>query len=178
MAFATVDDLAVHLDETIPAGDARATLALDMATAAIRAYTRQRLEAVDNDAVTLRGFGRRLLSLPELPVRNVDSVTLGGTLLDPAEYTWDEFGLLRRPGMATWGTTEAVVVVNDHGYVEIPEPLRAVTIQAAGRAYSNPGGILQEGIGSYQVTYAKVSSVELLPGEMRVLDTYRHRGLA
>lgn len=177
-AFATVADLAAFLDATIPDADPRAVALLDMASSVIRGYTRQHLEAVNDDIISLRPRRRTLvLLLPELPVRAVATVEVAGTALAPTAFSWDDMGVVTRPG-STWAAGQEVKVTYSHGYEVIPDELRAVCLQAAARAWENPGANLQESIGNYSVAYEKTRGlVELDDLERATLDRYRLRGM-
>jgi hypothetical protein len=183
-ALASYEDLSDYLGVTFDDAElVRASMLLDMATAVIRSYTGQTITAVDNDSIILRGDGTSRLFLPEMPVRNVDSVTEDGVALiynvgDVFDYRWTAGGVLFRLG-GTWGTTpNDIVVVYDHGYVTVPEDIRAVCVQVAARAYDNPHGYRSESIGSYSYSAAipatgEATGMGLSDGERDILGAYR-----
>jgi hypothetical protein len=171
--FASIDELGDLLGEAF--ADtllAQAAMALEMASAQIQGWTRQKVERVVDDVIVLRGTYDRELELPERPVIEVGNITLDGTLIEPSSFTVTGSTLIRSGG---WGGSAAVVeVVYTHGYEPIPEDIRAVTLQLAARMLFNPLGIRQEGIGTYSVTYSG-ESVGDADGVLYGLSRYRRR---
>lgn len=189
-AFATVAELADHLQTTIAAGQptTAAQQALDGASAAIRTYTHQTISAVAGEVKTFtfsRSFGARrtytdLIFLPELPVTAVASVVVDGVTLVPnVDYTWDgATGILRR--LNGWWDSGApvttVVVTYSHGYGAVPDDVKGVCLALAGRLYQSAGveGRIEYSVGNYaeKSDPAAVTS-GLDVDEMRALDGYR-----
>lgn len=165
-AFATAGDLATYLQRDLDEFDsATAELLLDLASAAIRSYTGQTISAETDDVVTLDPpYGYRLF-LPQLPVTDVASVTVAGTLYDPAaEYAWyGDTGMVRLV-RGWWGTTaKSVVIVYSHGYAPGSPELgvaQGVCLALAKRTLETAGGggVKSESIGNYSVTYEAVQS--------------------
>lgn len=188
-SFATTDDLAAYLQQTVDTASAQ--LALDSATALIQNYTRQTIFLVDNDTVTLTGNSAVLL-LPQRPV--VGTPVVNG-LVPSAVYRFDP------PDRLTYGIPSGnlaaaqyangpdpvygvwplqVSVTYSHGYATIPADIKAVCLSVAARSYDNPQGLRGETIGSYSVQYAGAGDI-LVPGvalsgaEEQMLNRYRRR---
>lgn len=183
MAFATLPDLEAFLGEDFdPARADLGELALDLATAGIRTFTGQHIEAVADDSVTLDGNDRSVLFLPELPVTDVASVTVDGTVLafvaGQYDYTWTEGGVVTRR-WGTWGSTpRSIVVVYSHGYATVPDDIRSVCLSVAARGMSNPLGLRSESVGSYSYSVAVPATgvptgLSLNDAEQDMLRSYR-----
>lgn len=191
-ALATPEDLATFLQRDLSAADtASAVLLLDLASAAVRAYTGQTISAVPGDSVTLDvpyGYQSRLF-LPELPVTAVTSVTVAGTLYTPVtDYHVDlatgSIRFLTRTWWSYYPPTTAVVVYS-HGYAAGTSGLAvaqgATLALATGALQSAGADVKSESIGNYSVTYDLVSSVlwsEESAGLRASLDSLRPLVLA
>lgn len=187
MAFATYQDLEDRLRVTFTAAEqVQAVALLESATSLIQAAARQVLEQVTGDTVTLDGNGQRILTLPQIPVTAVSSVTVDGeTLTFDTHYRWSPNGLLYRTWDGFWGRQfaawgdllQSIVVVYSHGYAAIPDDLRTVCVEVAARAWSTPAGAVRsESIGSYSVTYdtnsATTTGVALTDAEKTIVGRY------
>lgn len=165
--FASADELAERLGVTFDeAEESRATSLLTTASGLIQAEARQRIEKVDGDELTLRGRNEPRLLLPERPVISVASVSQGGTELSSSVWYLDSDELVRKGGWYTnflagyewdgsgWGSPDIEIVVTyTHGYETIPEAIKGVCLEAAVRAYVNPGSVSQEAYGSERTSY-------------------------
>lgn len=195
-AFCTIADLEAFLQVVIGTPNASAEAAIAGASAAIQNYTRQRIEQVANDVLTLTiEVYRSVILLPELPVTAVASVVEDGTALTVGDqYRWTSAGLLVRQSRP-WGSGwQDVVVTYTHGYATIPDDLKEVCKRAAARAYQagrrsaaagGIGGIASEQLPDYSVSFTPetasgaASSLGasaapiLLPSEKTMLDRYR-----
>jgi hypothetical protein len=152
--FASTTDLGIYLGETLAGARlAQAGLMLDLASGRIQGWTRQRLELVTDDVVTLAGTYDWELKLPERPVVSVMSVEVDGVALAVTAWRVADSRLIRKVGGWT-GPATAVEVTYTHGYATIPDDIRGVTLELASRMMSSPSGVQQEGIGTYNVTFA------------------------
>lgn len=135
-SFADVDDLAVLLGETFDATrSAQAELALEMASTAIRAWTRQTIDLVEDDTIVFAGVWDTDLTLPERPVIEVTEVTVDGT----AVTDWELVGWSLRREWGGWGGPAVLISVTyTHGYESVPAWARSVCLQAAARFVINP----------------------------------------
>lgn len=182
MSLATPNELARFLGRELDATDReQAQIALDIASAAVRNYTRQQLTRVNDDTVVLRGTPGQALVLPERPVVSVASVSMNGVAVGTSSYQlvrdalwWGARALNTSndvSGDAGWGTTATpITVVYTHGYARVPDDLRGVCLQLAARTLSAPVGVASESVGSYSVSYDQASLGEF---ERRLLDRYR-----
>lgn len=194
MAFASQADLEAFTGQTFT--EARATLLLDGATAAIQEWTGQTIEAVSSDEVTLVGNFTRRLVLPQMPVTAVDSVVVDGTTLTAStDFTWQRHGVLWRPryaqpdapsqrsfevlGGAYWGGPDREVVVTyDHGFATIPTVVESVCLSVAARSSAMATGVVREQIDGYAVTYSQTGSNQAVPfvlleAEMKLLRKFK-----
>ena len=200
--FATVGDIEAFLQVAITSAEqvASANRALAEATAAIKGYTRQQIELVSGDLVTLdvKASCDRLF-LPELPVVAVSTVVEDGeTLVADDDYQLGQHGILYRMG-AYWAAGVQIVQVEyDHGYSAIPDDVAAVCTRAASRAFQAGlraaetdavPGVASKSLGDFSVTYSGESgggvsegvmgasaARMLLLSEKDTLDAYRVKG--
>lgn len=165
--FATVADIAAFLQVEIATEEqiAAANRALTEATAAIRNYTRQYLELVEDEEITLDGHGGMRLFLPQLPVVSVSAVVEDDeTLTANEDYKLGQYGILYRLGGYRWPREVQIVAVTySHGYDPLPDDIVAVATRAAARAYqsglraSDDEGVLgvsSKSLGDYSVSFA------------------------
>lgn len=183
MAFASTDDLATLLSQSFDEGEElKAELLLDMATAVIKSWTRQDIEAVANDEVKLPGTWGTDLELPQWPVTGVSSVAVNGLAIDVTGWTWNSRQLIRRGflgprafdwpigvfinesdlndwplqpgGIFHWsGPAATIEVTYSHGFATVPGDVRAICLSIAARVFVNPVGAVMERIGAYEITY-------------------------
>lgn len=204
--FATIADIEAFLQITITgdaAKEAAANQALEWASEAIRNYTKQTIDEVLNDVITLDLFGGERVFLPELPVNSVDLVVEDGdTLTVDDDYKLGQHGILYRMASDTltnWATgIQILTVTYDHGYYDIPEDIIAVCARAASRAYqaglksADAGGIpgvASKALGDFNVSFQSAAgggvgegvmgasgARMLLLSEKDILDRYRIKG--
>lgn len=184
-SLASIDDLEARLGRTVDNED-QAQAALDDASAAIRAYTGQQFDLVEDDQVRLRAR-KGAVSLPQRPVVDVTAVANVDT--GSVEFTWDAGSSVTLAGFDALRTFEVepyrnarplyVDVTYSHGYETVPADIVAVTCQVAGRALGrtpDATAVTQESIAgySYSVSGAAASGALgfTLP-ERQVLDRYR-----
>jgi hypothetical protein len=164
--FTTPTDVA-----SLASGNAQA--AIDVVTELMRAYTRQTLTAVADDAVILAGTQSRRLFLGERPVTAVDSpILVDGVALADTEWRWNRRGVLwRQDG---WGDELTEVQLTfDHGFATLPADLAAVCRTASLRLSSNPAGRAHYTIvGDFQVGFGQPELAFTL-AELAVLNKYR-----
>lgn len=182
-AFATVGELANALGADIAEDDRRASQILRTATAIIQAECRHRIFFYEDDEKKLRGTWSGELFLPEPPVTEVTSVTVGDTEVADASYEFSSDGGLRGPAVWTgfdepssimWGgPSSEVVVTYSHGYDPIPEDIKAVCLSLAARLYDNPSGAASETIGSYSYSGAGEGGALLTDYERSICHRYR-----
>lgn len=193
--FATVEDMAAFLQIQIdePEQVAAANRALVEATAAIRVYTRQYLELVEDEAITLDVKGGTRLFLPQLPVVEVSEVVEDEeTLVEGDDYKLGQYGVLHRLGGFKWAAgVQIVTVTYSHGYAALPEGIVAVATRAASRAYQSGlraaedegVDVSSKSLGDFSVAYGAPGGAEgimgasaarmLLMSEKDILNEYR-----
>lgn len=154
--WATPEELRLHLRlDSIDAESAAVKIA--EAEGTIRGALEQDIDAVAGDTAGLVGNGRRVINLPQMPVTSVTSVTVDGTVLDTADWRVNRYGILTRRSGGCWRLDADIEVVYDHGYAEVPAPVKQVCLQVAGRAWVRAAatGLAAESLGDRSVTYDK-----------------------
>lgn len=155
----------------------------DQAVAFVQTYCGWHVAPELDETLTLDGPGSWALILPTLHVASIASITEVGTLLvDEADYTWSEAGIVRRrswgwdsevwvPG---WWSSDyrSIVVELTHGFADWPPDLAGVISAMTERLTENPTGLEQITVGPFSEKYASSGGV-LSAGEQFVLDSYR-----
>ncbi|MFG3585132.1 hypothetical protein [Streptomyces sp. NPDC047990] len=173
--LATAADLEAYLQRGPLNADA-ADVALRIASAAIRRFTRQTITFVENETVLLEG-GERVLKLPQRPVTVNDLHPLtvmelpdGSGVEVPAVEGRDfvRQGSELQRGQPYYAATRTmgypwgrplgiwagqVRVTYSHGYQEIPDDIVGVCLDLAAATLSNPNRLRSEGVGGESVTY-------------------------
>jgi len=164
--FAVVEDIEsfLQIDITTAVQIASANRALTEASVAIRNYTRQFLERVDNEVITLDSNGGTRLFLPELPVLEVTEVIEDGeTLIEDDDYKLGQHGILHRVDQKWSEGIQNITITYSHGYDVIPDDVVAVCTRAASRAYQaglraadSDGvmGVASKSLGDFSVAFA------------------------
>lgn len=160
-----------------PVDTAKATVAIEAATAAVQGLVEQRLVYVADDvAEGLLGDLESWFELPERPVSAVTSVALDGE----AVTDYKRFGarLWRRCGWETCpGEPSSVDVVYTHGYqADDPRlaPAQSAVLMLAAQILPNPGGnVASERVGDYQIAYD--AAVSILNGSKALRDSLLRR---
>ena len=172
--FATVADVELVLLRPITDADEIASVEFGLAivSAAIRNYTNQYIELVEDDAILLDHRGGPIVFLPELPVVEVASVSLAGTpLVVLTDYKLAVGGMLvRQRGYRSWPIgIQDIEVTYTHGYATIPDDIRGVAARAASRLFQaglraeETGGVLgiaSKSLGDFSVSYTAEGSAE------------------
>ena len=172
--LATTDQLRVYMQVPELAAES-ANLALRIASATIRRFTRQTITFVANDTVELMG-GEQVLKLPQRPVvvdadhpltvvELVDSTGLEIPAIENRDFvrfgaelhrgeSWPNSRLMgwpRRYPTGIWA--ERVRVIYSHGEQEVPDELVGVCLDLASATMSNPRRHRSESSGAVSVTY-------------------------
>lgn len=177
----------------------RAQRLLEMASAAVRAWTHQTISLVENDEVWLPSTGTELLVLAERPVLAVERVEVERfTLVHVVDeehdaegrFSWDGFGHLRRLDGGTWGRRyDPVWVTYSHGWDPVPDDVVGVVAgKVAGfvtASEANPDGLKALQVGAMSETFANAAGTETAAGpgvltktEREALTGYRLRSIA
>lgn len=183
--LATVSDLEILLQRTFTLAEAAAAeLLLTLTSSAIRSYTGQQFTYTTTTARIRPRNGK--LRLPQRPVVAVTEVTTTDATPAAVTFEWDGFGTVSMTsGFDSFQTNGygygcgPYLVTYTHGYVSVPDDIRAVALQVAGRAFGTAAdqtGVQSESIGSYSYSVggaAASGAVGLLAGERAILDRYR-----
>jgi hypothetical protein len=170
--WATPEELRNHLRLTAIDADSAASKIAE-AEVVVRGALEQHIDQVAADVLGLVGNGRRVINLPEMPVTATASVTVDGVLLDAADWRVNRYGILTRCG-GVWPLDADIEVVYDHGYATVPQIVKQVCLQVAGRAYVHAStATAAESLGDRSVTYDKDRTGEALTDyEERLLARY------
>ncbi|WP_228995321.1 hypothetical protein [Streptomyces sp. DH8] len=167
--WATPEELRLHLRLPVIDQEQAATV-IATAERTVRGDLEQTIDAVAGDVIGLVGNGRSVINLPEMPVTRVSSVTVDGTLLEVGAWRVNRYGILT----GRWPLDADITVVYDHGYAVIPEQVKAVCLQVAGRAWVHArAAVAAESLGDRSITYDKERTGEALTQyELRRLARY------
>jgi len=165
-AFVSIAEYLAYAGDTVNMD--RAEYDLETACDTIRDYLGQTIDLVTADAVTLYGTDTRAMLLPELPVVSIASVVKAAEDWYPAEtitdYRVDAYGVLWRDWPSYWLKPSAYTVTYTHGYApaNVPSILKVAAFRLAGLggpSFQASGGVAQEAIAGYSVTYDNLSTV-------------------
>lgn len=170
--LATVGELERHLQRVFD-DQGRAEQALVLASGAVRAYCGWDLH-LETTTFQVDGDGSQVLSLPTLHLIALDELRINGEVIgvtDARYPLWSRKGqLFRAAGWAANLSVEADVM---HGYDPIPDLIKLVVLDLAGRQLSNPEGYSQKTVGVVSVTYAGSANESGLSAlHSRLLDRY------
>src|SRR6266404_3405049 len=192
--FATAAELAIRLgleftdDEIV-----RADALLASASGLIAEHAKQQIALVTDDTLTMPGTNRDRFRLPERPVVEVASVTIGGQALAEG-HDWylkgDEIirlssiyvrngsldGFLDAPyllGRSFGWPGLPLTIVYTHGYDDdaIPSLVKTICMEMAVRVWVNPGSVARETVGNTQTVY---DNNRFSPSGLLLTDTERN----
>ncbi len=166
MAFATPAELQFFIGADVPTD--RAWMMLTLASGAIVATAGVPIAQIDDDEVTIDGNGAPSVLLPSWPVTDVTDVKVAGEALAADDYSWSRAGELRRTHGRWPARLRAIEVTYTHGYAEVPDEIKAVTLQVAARGISNPQALNTFGDGQVTSGYGGGGT------GVQVLTLYRH----
>lgn len=173
-SFATVDELSIYLGHGPVAAAGLDEATLEQWALLIRLVSAD-VELAAGIPIAggsgthfLPGTYSRDLELPRVPLTIV-SVAVNGTALGAGDYFHNERGLLRRGASfdgndlstdsgTNWGGPESTVRISYTWTATIPDYVLAVVLRACARVIANTGGVTQESLGSYSVTYANATA--------------------
>lgn len=172
--FAEISDIEEILQISISDPDkiASAEAALTAASAAIRIYTKQYIELVEDEEIVLDCRGGPRVYLPELPVVELSEIVEDEeTLTDQEDYKLGQFGIIHRIGRKWSKGIQNLEITYSHGYATIPDAIIDICARAASRRFqaglkasSEEGvpGVASKSLGDYSVSYANETGEGLL----------------
>ena len=181
MMLCSVADLAAALGRTIDDDDPQAVSAIERASAVIAAELPDwQWDPADDVELSFAGSHGRTLELPARNVTAVTSVSVDGVELAGDVWTWNGRRTIERTDGYPFGSPRStVVVVCDLGELDVPQVLATVAVQSAIRLFTNPEGVRQEMLGSFQAMYAPTAGqVGLTNDERRMVRQYRQRAFS
>ncbi len=173
-ALADIGALENHLQKkfTTPDSQAAANQALILASGAVRAYCGWDLD-VQDETFEDYGDGSCVLTLPTLSLLDVRGISVNGTdlpLPDP-NIVWTLKGqILNSNG---WAKECVVTVDATHGYNPLPDLIRLVVLDVAGKQMNNPEGLVSATVGEVSRTYSSSSTAGMTALHQTLLDRYR-----
>lgn len=187
--FAESTDLEARLGVSFTADEhIRANELLALASEMIQDETRQKIELVVDDTLSVRSTYDDRFRLPQRPVVDVSSVTLtliGGNqtfdvpaetyYLDGDEIVRTAFPLAYQWAFASYargwlGPLYQMTVVYTHGYATVPSLVKAVCMEMVTRAWVNPGSVARETVGNVSTVY---DNMRFSPTGLLMTDTER-----
>jgi hypothetical protein len=201
-ALATIFDVESVIAQDIP-GDSHAQVErlIEMVSGAVcRRIPAVSFTATLNESTVVQPHDG-VLRTPRWPVNAVDSVTVGTTLIDPADYTFTERGLIRRVspnalapdsqfgGWMSWPIDGEwpwppvpTTIVYDYGFAANPDDLSLLVAEVVAAKHlggaNRAAGVVSEAIDTYQVSYYSTAPVGAwLPEHAQIIDFYRRSSL-
>ena len=157
----------------------RAERAIESASAAVRSYCGWHVAPALECTASAGGPGK-LICLPTLALRSVESVTELGRELSDGEYEWREDGILRRACFrqwpSQWKSVEARFV---SGFdPEAVDELSQIVTQIVANCLAASPGVRSEQAGDVSVTFNSTGSgisggVSLTERDRMMLEPYR-----
>jgi hypothetical protein len=176
-AFATALDLADYLQRPVFSGDdlAAANLALELATAAVRADCRWPVGQETRTDTFLNA--RDPIQLATRRLTAISAVVVNGETWTADRYSWTSTGRVSLPGLSRYFNRPTVAITFTHGYStgELDSdvlPFKHVTLEKAAAILSNPEGVRTEQIGGVQFTYPAAARDLQIANDPR-LDDHR-----
>jgi hypothetical protein len=158
--LATKEDLWALLGEdadTLP--PAQADILLEIASAEVRAATKQHLSLLADDELTIMGTTDSWLALPQRPVTAVSLVTLDGDAV--TDFTRFGARLWRTCGWAVCASEPSTVTLTySHGYAADDPALdlaRKQTLMLAAHLHANPTSATALSIDDYREQFPQAS---------------------
>jgi hypothetical protein len=172
--LATVSELEKHLQTTFstaPEQD-QATLALELSSGAVRAYCGWDISR-QSETIEAYGEGSTVLTVPTLLLQGVNGVMLDGVSLALSDIVWTVKGQLYYG--AGWPRFSVATLDIDHGYDVIPDLIKLVALDVAGRQVQNPEGLISATVGEVSRAWSTSSTptASLTALHQTLLDRYR-----
>jgi hypothetical protein len=161
----TVDELRDYMQR--PVADAAGALAIAGASGIVRAHCGWYISRQDDVIWRLSGTNTRVLNLPTLYLAGVTSVTLDGIPL--TDFRWAQRGQLYRSDI--WPDFRQIEVTATHGYTDIPDVVRVVTLAYAARQIANPERLKSASVGSVNRAFDLTDLDQALLHPYRIFTT-------
>jgi hypothetical protein len=181
-AFVTVEELTDYLagvGESVPSNAAQL---IEMVSAVIQALARgQEIELHEDDELLLDGGDDGVLFLPQLPVIEVSTISVGDADLTSEDFVWYPDGRLERvPDGAIWTKgRNNVAVTYSHGLDPVPDDIKLVCLQAIRElAKKSSSGVSSKTIGKFAVTYTELEVMAVVSEWQPIIDRYALVGVA
>ncbi len=163
--------------------DPRVKPALAAVSAAVRSYCGWHVSpALDCVAPILADPQQRVYALPTMHIESIFRVVEGGADLDPADYSFLTYGLIRRGGWKCWpdAWNPATVYFRSGFDPGAAADLQIVVYQVAANAIVAAPGVRSESVGDVSTDYNQTASgvsggVALLDRDKDLLAPYRIR---
>lgn len=173
-------DLATYLQQNLEEYESEASNAVELASAAVRAYCRRTLTYVVDDQRVVRW--RPAITLPDPPIVDITSVQIAGQDVDWYRDVDGRLVVHAAPPMVVPETNYPypdVTITYTHGYVTVPAVVAMVAVRIAARVFKNP--MQRVSYNTDQMNYATGVDVapRILTGdEMLMLKPFRLNRIA
>lgn len=147
---------------------------VETACGIVRAYAEQDITQELGDVATLDGNGGESVQLPQVPVTDVQWITIDGESITDDTYTFNTNGIVFRLDGATFADGRQNVRISyDHGYADadIPDEVKGVARELAKRMFVQTVAT-EEQLGPVRVKYA-AAATELTTTEKIILQKLR-----
>jgi hypothetical protein len=116
--------------------------ALDAALAAVRSYCGWNIAPSATATLSVWSKDGCSVFLPTLALTAITSVTQDAVVIDPATYTFESYGLIRRTPGTYFSRLSRVTVVFTHGLATMPKDAADVVLALAQRSISDTRGMV------------------------------------
>lgn len=169
-SLVTPEEFAAYLQRDLDRSTAEVAVA--GASGVVRQWCRWNITRT-TESMEVDSGGSQYINLPTLHLRDVNSLTVAGELVDASSYTWSRAGQLYRAQGWPRGFRMVDAVV-DHGYDDIPDEIRIVVLSLAARYYVNPEGLRSKTVGNAsRVFVLETMRGDLAELEIRLIAGYR-----
>lgn len=168
--------MATEYEQAFGSVAARTQMDLDAASRTIREYCGWVIYPSVTQNLVVDGPGTKILMLPTLYMTGVTSCTetwrgIGQTpqTVTVADLEWSANGYIWKPSAQFWTSrARGISITFTHGYEDVPEDLRKMTLDIARRAASSPAHVSRVQVGGRMEMYSRI-----LTDEKEILDAYR-----
>ena len=174
-SLVSTTDLATYLQQNLEEYETEAANAVELASAAVRAYCRRSLTYVVDDERVLRW--RPTIVLPDPPIVEITSVQIAGEDVDWYRDLDGRLVVNAAPPLVVPETNYPypdVTITYTHGYLTVPAVVAMVAVRIAARVFKNP----MQRVAYNADTMNYSSGVDIAPriltgDEMLMLKPYR-----
>lgn len=146
--------------------------ALDSALAAVRSYCGWHIATSVTETVNVWALDGRGVVVETLNLTGVTSVVQDSVTVDPASYTFEPYGVIRRTVGGYFSTLTRVAVTFTHGYSALPDDVREVVLTLAQRSINDTRGMVPRAGSGQSVVLVESSGSQLTGADKEKLGPY------